>query len=1604
MDRNDIDAIYPLSPIQQGILFHSTLAGAGDPYLGQIGVMLLGPLDRALFERSWQAIVDRHPILRTVFTTERRGKPLQVVMKTMPVVMRHVDWRELDDATQQQRMVELLTADRAEGIDPARGPLMRLTLVRLAEERHRLVWTEHHLLLDGWSVPIVLDELSRIYASLSAETGRTVAGAEADAALPPAPPYRRYIDWLSKQDRGEAEAYWRRLLACVHGPTRLVLERDSSAAASADGAPVAQPSRQSAAAIGTDQHAVRVAHIEADEVRRLRALARAQRVTLNVVVQAAWALLLARCSGESDIVYGQTTSGRPADLDDVAQIVGPFINTLPMRVRLGPGLRMSDLFRALQAQQADSQRYEYTPLVDIQRWTEVAPGDALIDSLFVFENYPERQEPSPDGSRVGRLTMTEITASEQTSFPLALLVGAGERMVLKALYATARFDARGMDTLLWRLTTILEQFARQQPADEAPCDMRLADVDLLTPDERRRLLVEWNDTATDYPREAGVAELFEEQARLAPTAVALECDGRTMTYAELNHAADRLATRLRAMGVESEQVVGLCVERGTKMVVALLAILKADGAYLPLDPSHPRARIELVLAECGARLVLIDAGTAPFFDGIGATCVRIDLDDSDASESDEDGSGASEDDSVETGVAGTDLVDTPGRAAAVMPGMARPRRSAIGRQLAYVMYTSGSTGVPKGVAIEQRSIVRLVRDTRYVRFSAHEVLFQFAPLAFDASTFEIWGSLLNGARLVIAPPGLPSLAELGETIARSGITLLWLTAGLFHRMVDAQAPALRGVRQLIAGGEALSVPAVRRALATLPETTLVNGYGPTEGCTFTCWNTLSTAETEASSIAIGRPIANTQVYILDADLRLTPPGAPGDLYAAGDGLARGYRNRPDLTAERFVPHPFATEPGARLYRTGDRARYRADGHVEFLGRRDRQVKVRGFRIELEEIEAVLERHPAVRLSAVALRDTESGDAQIVAVLVLHPGQDDHIVDAVRELARTQLPAYMVPARIVCRDSLPLTTNGKVDRYAVAASCVEIASESSASAAITSPVEEVLAGLWRELFQLPVVHADDDFFALGGHSLIAMQAVSRIRDLFPVDLPLRAIFECQTLRALAAEIERRLRAGPHARVPIRPAVRAGALPLSLAQQRLWFLDRLEPGNPFYNIHLAFRLRGALDIGALERSLQDLGHRHESLRTTFPDVEGEPTQRVATVPAFALERIDVDDDEVSLQGSVTRAAHQPFTLSEGPLFRPVLFRRGVQEHVLLLVMHHIISDGRSVSVLLEELSQRYCAHTGGADRALPPLPIQYADYAIWEREWLQGDDMARQTAFWQACLQDAPQLTSFAGAAPRPARRAQRGETWSWPLASTIAAPLDVLARREGATRFMVLLSALYVLLRHHTGQDDVIVGADVANRNQPELPHIVGFFVNQLALRTSLAGDPSFRALLARVRETALSAYAHDELPFQKVIDAAGAERRMNQAPLFQTKLLYQRGRPATVDFDGVDVEPFRVALESSAFDLVLAVLETDDGLLATIEFDTELFGRPAIERLAVEFDDVLASAVAAPETTVSQLCARLAALSARRQQDERRGREAASLGLLRAVKPVPLGL
>jgi len=1532
MDTKNIDAIYPLSPVQQGILFHSSLTRDADPYLGQIGITLTGALDPGAFERSWQALVDRHPILRTAFTTERRGRPLQVVLKSMPIDVRHLDWRNLDTGEQQLEMERYLAADRKQGCDPASAPLMRLALIRLAAERHRLIWTEHHLLLDGWSVPLILNELSTLYAAES--KGQTVQ-------LLPARPYRDYIDWLAKQDRPAAENYWRGLLTGFRAPTSLSIARHDKDK-DKDG--------------GSSDHGVQTIQVEAATLGRLRNIARANRVTFNTLVQSAWVLLLARYSGQDDIVYGATTSGRPADLDGVEGIAGPFINTLPVRLRIAPGERIGQLLRRMQEQQLETQRFEYTPLVDIQSWAGVAQGDALFENIYVFENYPAQRESSGDGG----LAMSEVAALEQSSFPFALVVGASDRLTAKALYAAGRFDDAFVAALLLHFQTILERIA-QEP------NQRIADLDMLTAGERRRILKDWNCTATGYPRHSSIPDLFEERVRLRPASIALEWDAQTMCYGELDRQANQLAHFLREKGVGPEQVVGVRVDRGPRLIVALLAILKAGGAYLPLDGNNPRARLDYMLAESGVQVIVGEEKDAPLLAGAAADFVWLDRD---------------------------------AASIARYPAESLPRETGP-RHLAYVMYTSGSTGKPKGTGIEHRSVARLVKNTGYVSFSQDDVFLQFAPLAFDASTFEIWGSLLNGARLVLFPPHLPSLAELGQTIAGTGVTTLWLTAGLFHHMVDAHAGYLRGVRQLIAGGEALPIAMVRKALADLPHTLLVNGYGPTENCTFTCCHKISLDDAQGQSIPIGRPIANTQAYILDPQFGLTAPGLAGELYAGGDGLARDYRNRPDLTAERFLPNPFSAEPGARLYSTGDRARYRSDGAIEFLGRIDGQVKIRGFRIEMEEIEAVLAQHPSVRQGAAGVRESESGDSRIVAFVVLHPDAPPSL-DGLREFLKSQLPTYMVPALILQRESLPLTSNGKVDRRA-------LTSEQPAGTALEtetpvpqSPIEEVLAGVWRELFRLPAVGRNDDFFSLGGNSLLAMQAISRIRDLLPAQLPLRAIFEHTTLAGLSAEIERLMRADAPESAPLERAPRSAEMPLSLAQQRLWFLDRLEPGNTFYNMHLAFRLRGKLCLEALEASLQDIGLRHESLRTQFPDRDGEPVQSILPAPRFRLEIIRHSPSDGDVRHIADRQAHRPFDLAQDPLFRPILIRLGETDHILLLAMHHVISDGQSVGVLLEELSQLYTARTTGANCELSPLPMQYLDYAVWERQWLNSPDMSRLTAYWKQRLNNPPAAIRFTSARPRPDKRSFGGETYSWMLPGSVSETVDTLSRREGVTKFMVLLGAYYILLRHHTGQDDLIVGADVANRNHPETQRMIGFFVNQLPLRADLSGDPSFRAFLGRVRESTLGAYAHHDLPFQKLLDVLKVERRLNHAALFQAKLLYQQGPAAALEFSGVEVEPFRVELNSSAFDLVLALLETPHGLAATFEFDTDLLDRPAVVRMSEDFQALLTRAAAQPDTTLGELSAQLAEMDRKRHREERRIRDAAGFRLLRNAKPVPV--
>ncbi|HET6764330.1 MAG TPA: amino acid adenylation domain-containing protein, partial [Longimicrobiaceae bacterium] len=1061
-------------------------------------------------------------------------------------------------------------------------------------------------------------------------------------------------------------------------------------------------------------------------------------------------------------------------------------------------------------------------------------------------------------------------------------------------------------------------------------DIPLSHISFLLPEENYQVVTQFNATAAEYPRDASVPALFAEQARATPDAVALTtADGAAITYAELEARSNRLARHLRARGVTRGTRVGLSVARSPELITALLAIVKAGAAYVPLDPSYPAERLAFMAGDAGlSHLVVLD--DVP--DALAAFTGDV----------------------VRLHASAAEVATLPGDAVEV---------DLTGDDLCYVIYTSGSTGQPKGVAVPHRGVVRLVKANGFASFAADEVFLQLAPIAFDASTFEVWGPLLNGARLVLYPPETPSLDDLGRFIESRGITTLWLTAGLFHQMVDTQLPRLRGVRQLLAGGDVLSPPHVARAIAALPDTKVINGYGPTESTTFTACHLARATDVQRASIPIGRPIANTRVYVLDAYLRPAPLAVAGDLYIGGDGLAHGYLNQPAMTAERFIPDFYGTDAGGRLYRSGDRARWMADGTLEFLGRADEQVKIRGFRIELGEIEAALGSDPRVAECVVVAREDVPGDRRLVAYAVPAPGVEADGGD-LRDALQGRLPAYMVPAIVVLLPELPLTANGKVDRRALPAP--DGSGAVDRYVAPRTETEHALAEIWAECLATGPVGVHDNFFELGGHSLVATRVVSRIREAMDTELPLRALFEAQTVGELAARIDADRRAAAPGAPPLVPVKRTGPVPASFAQARLWFVERMIPGTPTYNVPTPLPLPGAVDDAVLERTLGEIVRRHEALRTTFTEVDGQPMQVIHPAGGFRMEVVDLrgvaeDARGAELGRRVGEESMRPFDLEAGPLFRATLYRITDADALLLPVMHHVVSDGWSCDVLLRELNTLYGAFAEGRPSPLPELPIQYADFAVWQRAWLQGDVLNEQLAFWKGRLAGAPPVLELPTDRPRPPVQTFRGRTVSAALPRDLTERLNVLSRAEGGTLFMTLLAAFSALLGRWSGQTDVVIGSPIAGRTRGETEGLIGFFVNNLAMRTDLSGAPTFRELIRRARETTLDAYAHQDLPFERLVEELGIERSVSHSPVFQVlfNLLTQRGGA------GPDAPPPPAEVvesdEPAKYDLTLTINDVGADVFAAINYNADLFDGATARRMLAHFRLLLEQVAARPD-------------------------------------------
>ncbi len=1497
------DGPYPLSFAQQRLWFLDHLHPGSALYNISIPLRLEGRLDVTLLGRALAEILRRHEPLHTVYALVA-GEPVQVVPP--PPAEPSLPRLSLAGLLEPARRSELLAVlDAAERLafDLERGPVARFLLVELGPEEHVLAATFHHIATDGWSMGVFSRELTAVYAAFAA--GRP-------SPLPELP--LRYVDHALAQRRALADGllgrqmdYWRSQLAGIP-----VLELP------ADHPRPLQPSSRGGG---------RRIDLPAGVTAALEAAGRAEGITPFMVLLAGFAAFLARTSGQDDFGIGVPSAGR--NRAETREMIGLFVNTLVLRPGTGGDPSFLELARRVRDTMVAAQGHQDAPFEKVveelhpERNPAVSP---LFQVLFNFLNDPETSLGIPGLS----VSLVEL-ALTLAKFDLTLSLHEWKGSLIGWLeYRTDLFEPSTAERMAGWLATLLARAAAEP-------GLRLSELPLLTAAERLQLQ-EWSGGEPVTAAGVCVHQLFEERVRLAPDDPALISDEGTVSFESLDARANRLARHLLALGLAPEARVAVCLERSPGLFVALLAVLKAGGAYLPLDPDYPPERIRQIVEDAGAALLVSREALAS---RLPAGPVQVLLD-RDAGE-----------------IAGRRKA-SPG--VEVDPGA-----------LAYVIYTSGSTGRPKGVGVPHAAAAaHLQAIRREYGLGPGDRTLQFASPGFDVSLEQILATLTAGAALAVRD-GIWSAHELTRRIRELGLTYVNLPTAFWHRWVsdpgDPETASLP-LRLVLAGGEEMLAGSVRVwAASPLAGVRLLNGYGPTEAVVTATLHPVGPADGEARTVPIGRPVPGRSCRVLDRAGNPQPAGVSGEL-ALGGPLARGYLNRPALTAERFVPDPFSGQPGARLYRTGDRACFRRDGRLEFHGRVDEQVKVRGFRVEPAEIEALLTGHPGVREAVVTTFRTSGGDLALAAYVV-PSGEGEALAASLRGFLSERLPGFMVPAAWTVLPSLPLNAHGKVDRRALPAPQPAAAGGSGADAPVTL-AGELLAGLFADLLGRQRVGADESFFELGGHSLLATQLVSRVRTVFGVELPLAAVFERPTPAALADLLDASRRA------PVSPSgephlVRepGATAPLSFAQRRLWFLHQLEPDDA-YNVPGALRLRGSLREDVLERTLEEVVRRHEALRTTFGPGDGDPVQTVLPpagprlLPVADLSALPAAAREAEAAKLLRLEAGRTFDLSRGPLLRLLLLRLSSEERLLAVVVHHIVSDAWSTGVLLREVSALYAAFAAGRPSPLPELPVQYPDFARWQRRWLSGERLERQVAHWRRTLAGAPESLELPYDRPPGAAAGTRGGRRPAELPAGLYRPLVALARQEGWTAFMALLAGFQALLARYSGQTDVVAGSPIANRNRLELEGLIGFFTNTLALRVDLAGDPDFREIGRRVRAAALDAYAHQDLPFEKLVEELSPDRQAGRNPIFQTVLVLQR-LPAAPALPGVETELVEVATGAAKFDLTLLLTEDGNGASGVLEYARDLFDGTTAERLLGHLRNLLAGAVEDPGRRLSEL-------------------------------------
>ncbi len=1478
-----------LSYAQQRLWFIDQLEGGSSQYNMPMVYELNGPLNPTALQQSLGMLVQRHEVLRTRFIAQA-GEARQVINADASVPLPRHDLSDLNSAAQQQEIQRLSALDAGQPFDLSSDLMLRVQLLKLADEEHLLLCNMHHIASDGWSMGVFVAELSRLYAACL--QGR-------DNPLTPLPvQYADYAQWQREWLRGEVLAahlaYWQGQLAelpPVHG---LPLDQPRPAQQTFNGQRYLQ-------------------RLDGEVLAAVKTLCQRHDVTLFMLLQTAFAALLSRYSNEQDIVIGTPIAGRTQA--ETEGLIGFFVNTLVLRSRFDQHGSFRQVLLANKQTILEAYTHQHIPFEMLVQ--EVQPERNLRHSP-VFQILFSLQNTEQSEARFEGLT-SRLVPPQHSIIKFDLELFAIERedgLVLAWNYNTDLFAAASVERLAASYQVLLE-------AVLADIDQPLVALPILPAAEQARL-DGWNDSTAELPVGSAVQHLFEQQAALSPEAIAVVAGDQRLDYAAVNARANQLAHYLLAEGIGAEQRVGVCMRRSAQLPVVLLAILKAGAAYVPLDPEYPSERLEFMLRDAQASCLLTDGALslgAPL-SGDGLTVISL---------------------------SELPLDDYPS---------GNPELVIAAQQLAYVIYTSGSTGLPKGVAISHASCVAMLAwAARQFTPEALRGVLASTSICFDLSVYELFVPLSTGGQVVLTESAL-SLLEFAQW---DQVSLVNTVPSAIEAMVSVKALP-DSVRVVNLAGEALSRQTVEKVYQHSSIERLYNLYGPSEDTTYStgCWVPAGADDTPA----IGRPVANSQAYILDAQLQRVPVGVVGELYMGGLGLARGYLGRPGLTAERFVPDPYGGQTGARLYGTGDLARYRPDGQIDYMGRVDHQVKIRGFRIELGEIESLLELQAGVEAAIVQVLTGELGQ-QLVAYVM----SDDPLSErALKTALQRSLPDYMVPLAIIRLARFPLTANGKVDRKALPAPVWDDYRQQYV--APRNDTEQQLARIYQQQLQLEQVGIDDNFFALGGHSLLATRLISRIRETLQVELPLRQLFEQPTIRGLSAALLDHQDEWVLTR--IEPADRDQPLALSYAQQRLWFIDRLEGGSSQYNMPMAYRLTGSLDTAALQRAVAGVIERHEVLRTHFIEEAGEPCQVIRQEFSPPVENIDLSGLEAAQQSTEVQRraaleAQRPFDLSRDLMLRVQLLKLADQQHVVLLSMHHIASDGWSMGLLFSELRELYQAYSTGRDNPLPALTVQYADYAQWQRDWLRDQVLARQLAYWQTQLADIPPVHSLPLDQPRPPEQSFSGEVFHLLLDQQMQQAIKQFCRQQDVTLFMFLQTAFALLISRYSNEQDIVMGTPIAGRSHGDTEALIGFFVNTLVLRNQFAGNPSFTEALTVNKQTILDAYTHQHIPFEMLLEKLKPERSLRYSPVFQIFFTMQNNRPSRPDLPGLQFNLLQQPHTISKFDLELFAEERDDGISLAWIYNQQLFLPTSIERLAGHFRILLSSILSTPEQGIHSL-------------------------------------